>query len=62
MPNSGPYEMPRGLTLLTIKQSDGAETLGVKTASGVLDVAKANAILNLYAPGTHPTKTADIFI
>jgi 2-keto-4-pentenoate hydratase/2-oxohepta-3-ene-1,7-dioic acid hydratase in catechol pathway len=52
MPNSGPYEMPRGLTLLTIKQSDGAETLGVKTASGVLDVAKANAILNLYAPVT----------
>jgi hypothetical protein len=52
MPNSGLDEMPRGLTLLAIKQDDGAETLGLKTAAGVLDVAKANAILNLRAPVT----------
>ncbi len=44
--------MPRGLTLLAIKQADGTETLGIKTASGVLDVARANAILNISAPVT----------
>jgi 2-keto-4-pentenoate hydratase/2-oxohepta-3-ene-1,7-dioic acid hydratase in catechol pathway len=52
MPNSGLDEMPRGLTLLAIKQSDGRETLGIKLAAGVLDIAKANAILNLRAPVT----------
>ena len=44
--------MPRGLTLLAIKQNDGAETLGLRTATGVLDVARANAIMNLHAPVT----------
>jgi 2-keto-4-pentenoate hydratase/2-oxohepta-3-ene-1,7-dioic acid hydratase in catechol pathway len=52
MPNSAPHELPRGLTLLTLKQSNGAESLGVKTPAGVLDVAKANAILKLHAPIT----------
>ena len=52
LPNSEPEEMPRGLTLLAMKQSDGAETLGLKTPAGVLDVAKANAILNRHAPVT----------
>jgi 2-keto-4-pentenoate hydratase/2-oxohepta-3-ene-1,7-dioic acid hydratase in catechol pathway len=52
MPNSGPDEMPRGLTLLAIRQSDGTETLGLKLLAGVLDVAKANAILNRQAPVT----------
>lgn len=52
MTYSGSHEMPRGLTLLTIKQDDGAETLGVKITSGILDVVKANAILKLHAPVT----------
>jgi 2-keto-4-pentenoate hydratase/2-oxohepta-3-ene-1,7-dioic acid hydratase in catechol pathway len=52
MPNSGAHELPRGLTLLTLKQSTGAETLGLKTQAGVLDVVKANAILKLHAPIT----------
>src|SRR5208282_2573809 len=52
MSNPGAENMPGGLTLLAIKQGDGTETLGIKTASGVLDVVKANAILNLHAPVT----------
>jgi 2-keto-4-pentenoate hydratase/2-oxohepta-3-ene-1,7-dioic acid hydratase in catechol pathway len=52
MPNPGAENMPRGLTLIAIKQGDGTETLGIKTASGVLDVARANAILNLHTPVT----------
>jgi 2-keto-4-pentenoate hydratase/2-oxohepta-3-ene-1,7-dioic acid hydratase in catechol pathway len=49
---TGPHEMPRGLTLLAIKQPDGAETLGIKTDAGVIDVVKANALLGLGAPTT----------
>jgi 2-keto-4-pentenoate hydratase/2-oxohepta-3-ene-1,7-dioic acid hydratase in catechol pathway len=49
---TGPREMPRGLTLLSIKQSDGDETLGVKTARGILDVAVAADALDLDAPMT----------
>lgn len=52
MPHSGPDEMPRGLTLLAIRQDDGTETLGLKLPTGVLDVARANAILNRQAPVT----------
>jgi 2-keto-4-pentenoate hydratase/2-oxohepta-3-ene-1,7-dioic acid hydratase in catechol pathway len=52
MSTEGAHEMPRGLTLLAIKQSDGKETLGVKTDAGVIDVAKANALLGLHAPQT----------
>jgi 2-keto-4-pentenoate hydratase/2-oxohepta-3-ene-1,7-dioic acid hydratase in catechol pathway len=52
MSAAGSHEMPRGLTLLAIKQSDGKETLGVKTNSGIIDVAKANALLGLHAPQT----------
>lgn len=44
--------MPRGLTLLSIHQPDGAETLGVKTSRGILDVAHANAALHRHAPPT----------
>jgi 2-keto-4-pentenoate hydratase/2-oxohepta-3-ene-1,7-dioic acid hydratase in catechol pathway len=46
------HEMPRGLTLLSIRQSDGTETLGAKTPMGVLDVVQANKILELHAPET----------
>jgi 2-keto-4-pentenoate hydratase/2-oxohepta-3-ene-1,7-dioic acid hydratase in catechol pathway len=52
MSTEGAHEMPRGLMLLAIKQSDGKETLGVKTAAGIIDVAKANALLGLHAPQT----------
>lgn len=44
--------MPRGLTLLSILQSDGKETLGVKTPNGILDVAAAGKALQIDAPGT----------
>lgn len=48
----GPGAMPRGLTLLTMVQPDGAETLGVKLGNGVLDVVKASRALNIAAPAT----------
>jgi len=47
-----PRQAPRGLTLLAMIQPDGAETLGVKLADGVLDVAKAGAALKIDAPTT----------
>jgi 2-keto-4-pentenoate hydratase/2-oxohepta-3-ene-1,7-dioic acid hydratase in catechol pathway len=51
-PASGPRQLPRGLTLLSMVQPDGAETLGVKLPGGVLDVAKAGSALKLDAPAT----------
>ena len=48
----GPREMPTGMTLLSIKQADGTETLGVRTAHGILDVAAANKALGMAAPTT----------
>jgi 2-keto-4-pentenoate hydratase/2-oxohepta-3-ene-1,7-dioic acid hydratase in catechol pathway len=51
-PSSGPRQMPRGLTLLSMAQPDGAETLGVKLPNGVLDVAKAGSGLKIDAPTT----------
>jgi 2-keto-4-pentenoate hydratase/2-oxohepta-3-ene-1,7-dioic acid hydratase in catechol pathway len=44
--------MPRGLTLLSIAQADGQETLGIRTARGVLDVRAAARALDLSAPLT----------
>ena len=49
---NGPHEMPRNVTLLAIRQSDGADTLGAKTAKGVVDVRAASAALNIAAPLT----------
>jgi 2-keto-4-pentenoate hydratase/2-oxohepta-3-ene-1,7-dioic acid hydratase in catechol pathway len=49
---SGLKQMPRGLTLLAMVQPDGAETLGVKLPTGILDVAKASNALNIDAPTT----------
>ncbi len=49
---SGPFEMPRGMTLLSIANSDGTETLGVKAGGDVIDVRKASQLLNLPAPLT----------
>jgi 2-keto-4-pentenoate hydratase/2-oxohepta-3-ene-1,7-dioic acid hydratase in catechol pathway len=51
-PSSGPRQMPRGLTLLSMVQADGSETLGVKLANGVLDVASAGKALKIDAPLT----------
>ncbi|MBB4368371.1 2-keto-4-pentenoate hydratase/2-oxohepta-3-ene-1,7-dioic acid hydratase in catechol pathway [Bradyrhizobium sp. cir1] len=45
-------QMPRGLTLLSLVQVDGRETLGVKLSSGILDVALAGKTLNLVVPTT----------
>ncbi len=54
MPNQdAPHgAMPHGLTLVSIKQGDGRETLGVKTAHGILDVAAAGEALGMIAPLT----------
>lgn len=49
---NGPHEMPTGLTLVSIKQGDGVETLGVKTDGGILDVAAAAQALGVDAPMT----------
>src|SRR5690348_15713967 len=51
-PSSGPKQMPRGLTLLSIAQGDGSETLGVKLPNGILDVAAAAKALNMEAPAS----------
>jgi 2-keto-4-pentenoate hydratase/2-oxohepta-3-ene-1,7-dioic acid hydratase in catechol pathway len=51
-PYAGPRQMPRGVTLLSMVQPDGAETLGVKLPGGVLDVVKAAAALKIDAPAT----------
>jgi len=49
---SGPHELPKNVTLLSIDHGDGTETLGVKTARGILDVRKAARLLGLAAPTT----------
>ncbi len=49
---SGPHEMPKGLTLLAIAHADGTETLGIKTASGVIDVRAASRLLGIQSPLT----------
>ncbi len=46
---SGPFEMPKNMTLLSIANGDGTETLGVKTGESVIDVRKAAQLLNLPA-------------
>ncbi len=48
----GPHELPKNVTLLSIQQEDGAETLGVKTDKGIIDVRRAAQILGLSAPIT----------
>jgi 2-keto-4-pentenoate hydratase/2-oxohepta-3-ene-1,7-dioic acid hydratase in catechol pathway len=44
---SGPFEMPKNMTLLSIANADGTETLGVKTGENVIDVRKAAQLLSL---------------
>jgi 2-keto-4-pentenoate hydratase/2-oxohepta-3-ene-1,7-dioic acid hydratase in catechol pathway len=48
----GPHELPKNVTLLSIDNGDGTETLGVKTGKGILDVRKAVRILGITAPLT----------
>jgi 2-keto-4-pentenoate hydratase/2-oxohepta-3-ene-1,7-dioic acid hydratase in catechol pathway len=55
VPNAGPQRMPRGLTLLSIAQADGTDTLGVKLPTGVLDVAMAAKSLKIDTPITLET-------
>jgi 2-keto-4-pentenoate hydratase/2-oxohepta-3-ene-1,7-dioic acid hydratase in catechol pathway len=44
---SGPFEMPKGMTILSIANPDGTETLGVKSGEHVIDVRKASELLGL---------------
>src|ERR1700691_1281431 len=46
-----PHEMPRGMTLLSIRSEHG-DTLGVKTDRGILDVRRASLALHLPVPLT----------
>lgn len=46
---SGPFEMPRSLTLLAIANDDGTETLGIKSGELVIDVRKASQLLGMPA-------------
>ena len=49
---TGPHELPKGLTLLSIANADGTETLGIKTGNAVIDVRKASHLLAIPAPLT----------
>jgi 2-keto-4-pentenoate hydratase/2-oxohepta-3-ene-1,7-dioic acid hydratase in catechol pathway len=46
-----PHDMPRGMTLLSIRSEHG-DTLGVKTDRGILDVRRAALALHRRAPET----------
>jgi 2-keto-4-pentenoate hydratase/2-oxohepta-3-ene-1,7-dioic acid hydratase in catechol pathway len=48
----GPHEMPTGVTLLSMRNADGTETLGIKGADGIIDVRRAAAHLHIGAPLT----------
>ena len=50
---AGPHEMPRDVTLLSMRNADGSETLGVKLdGDRVLDVRTARHLLGITAPVT----------
>ncbi len=49
---SGPHQMPTKVTLLSMLNEDGTETLGAKTASAVVDIRKAAKLLGMAAPLT----------
>ncbi|MVT54231.1 FAA hydrolase family protein [Bradyrhizobium yuanmingense] len=50
--SSGSGALPHKLTVVSIRQEDGRETMGVKTAAGVLDLAAATKLLGHSAPLT----------
>jgi 2-keto-4-pentenoate hydratase/2-oxohepta-3-ene-1,7-dioic acid hydratase in catechol pathway len=48
---AGPHEMPTNVTLLSMRNADGSETLGVKLGDdAVLDVRQARRLLGMAAP------------
>ena len=50
---TGPHEMPTNVTLLSMRNADGTETLGVKVGDdAVLDVRQARRLLGMTAPLT----------
>ncbi len=50
---AGPHEMPTNVTLLSIRNADGSETLGVKLDNdAVIDVRNARQLLGVAAPLT----------
>ena len=49
---TGPHELPKGLTLLSLHNADGTETLGIKSGSIVIDVRAASKLLGIPAPLT----------
>jgi 2-keto-4-pentenoate hydratase/2-oxohepta-3-ene-1,7-dioic acid hydratase in catechol pathway len=50
---AGPHEMPSNITLLSMRNADGSETLGVKLDNdAVIDVRKARQSLGIAAPLT----------
>ncbi|HWW32405.1 MAG TPA: fumarylacetoacetate hydrolase family protein [Steroidobacteraceae bacterium] len=50
---NGPHELPTGVTLLSMRNAGGSETLGAKLAGDtVLDVRKASQILGMPSPLT----------
>jgi 2-keto-4-pentenoate hydratase/2-oxohepta-3-ene-1,7-dioic acid hydratase in catechol pathway len=51
MQRSGAGPMPRGMTFVTLAMG-GANTLGVKTGRGILDVGRASAQLGIACPTT----------
>ncbi|HSY05091.1 MAG TPA: fumarylacetoacetate hydrolase family protein [Steroidobacteraceae bacterium] len=50
---AGPHEMPTHVTLLSMRNADGSETLGVKLGdAAVIDVRQARQLLGMAAPLT----------
>lgn len=49
---AGAHEMPTQVRLLSIKHTDGSETLGAKTEVGVIDIASAAKLMGMRAPVT----------
>jgi 2-keto-4-pentenoate hydratase/2-oxohepta-3-ene-1,7-dioic acid hydratase in catechol pathway len=49
---TGPTEMPTNVTLLSMHNDDGTDTLGVKIGADVIDVRRASKLLNIDAPQT----------
>ncbi len=50
--HSTPDEMPTNVTLLSIRNDDGSDTLGVKTGESVIDVRYAARLLGVQSPLT----------
>ena len=51
-PYKGPHEMVKGVKIVSIHQADGAETLGVVTAKGVVDIRAVAKKMKIQSPYT----------